>query len=62
MEDKTMKKHYTTPVIKNITVVFTQSPLAGSVQGILGDDESSTMDAKGRRGRWGNLWDGDTEE
>ena len=57
-----MKKHYTTPVIKNITVVFTQSPLAGSVQGILGTDESSTMDANGRRGRWGNLWSDDTEE
>ena len=49
-------KQYITPVIKNITVVLTQSPLAGSVQGILGDDESSTMDANGHRGGWGNLW------
>lgn len=52
----TTMKQYITPVIKNITVVFTQSPLAGSVQGILSDDESSTMDANGRRGSWGNLW------
>ena len=52
----TTMKQYITPVIKNITVVLTQSPLAGSVQGSLGTDESNTMDANGRRGSWGNLW------
>lgn len=61
MEDKTMKKHYITPAIKDINIIVTQSPLAGSIQGGLGGDTDTQL-ANGRRGRWGNLWDGDTDE
>ena len=56
-----MKKHYITPAIKDINIIVTQSPLAGSIQGGLGGDTDTQL-ANGRRGRWGNLWDGDTDE
>ena len=48
-----MKKQYFTPAIKNIKVVVNESMM---LPVSLGTDESSTMDAKGRRGSWGNLW------
>ena len=52
-------KQYITPAIKNVKVVVNESMM---LSGSLGDDETSTMDANGRRGSWGNLWSDDTEE
>ena len=59
MEEKTMKKQYFTPAIKNIKVVVNESMM---LPASLGTDESNTMDANGRRGSWGNLWSDDTDE
>ena len=56
-----MKKHYITPAIKDINIIVTQSPLAGSIQGGIGGDTGTQLTGS-HRGSWGNLWDGGEEE
>ena len=57
-----MKKHYITPAIKDINIIVTQSPLAGSIQGGIDGNSTDTQLTSSHRGSWGNLWDGGEEE
>ena len=57
-----MKKHYITPAIKDINIIVTQSPLAGSIQGGIDENPTTTQLTSSHRGGWGNLWDGGEEE
>ena len=54
-----MKKHYITPAIKDINIIVTQSPLAGSIQGGIDEDPTTIQLTNGHRdshSSWGNLW------
>ena len=60
-----MKKHYITPAIKDINIIVTQSPLAGSIQGGIDENSTDTQLTGGHRdshSSWGNLWGVGEEE